>query len=545
MSDTANQTNPAGEPADDLADRAVYIGQWAALRPDHPAVVVGDGEIVLTYRQLDERSNQVAHALRSLGAGAGSSIGYLLDNDEHVLEVWWGGMRSGVHITPINFHLTAPEVDYIVRDSGVRVLFFSSRLAGVVARALAERPDVALVSVGVTAPDESSASPVPGQLDYETLLAAQPVAPVDPEIAGGVMFYSSGTTGYPKGIKAALSGGGPDDGTSLMKYCATHYRLRRGAVLLSPGPLYHAAPVAWTAAMQTVGGTSVIARRFDAEQTLAMIQNQRVTHLQLVPTMIKRILDLPAETLARFDLSSLEMIWHAAAPCPIPLKQRAIEYFGPIIWEYYSGSEGGGTMISSAEWLERPGSVGRHWSGGTVRVLDPTTHEELPAGEAGLIYFEPISVHRFAYHNDQAKTDEAFHNGLFTLGDIGYLDADGYVFLTDRKSNTINSGGVNIYPQEIENVLSEHPKVHDVAVFGIPHEEMGEQVIAVIELTDGVAGSEALKAEFTEFCRQSLAGYKVPRRIEFEASLPRDANGKLYKRRLRDPYWVGHASKVI
>jgi long-chain acyl-CoA synthetase len=297
--------------------------------------------------------------------------------------------------------------------------------------------------------------------------------------------------------------------------------------------------------MHTIGATSVVMRRFDAAEALRIIEHQRITHAQFVPTMFQRILKLPEEVRRRSDLSSLQAVWHAAAPCSIHLKRAMIDLFGPVLWEYYAGSEGGGTIISSAEWLERPGSVGRHWSGGTIRVLDPVALEPVPPGVSGLIYFEPVSIHRFQYHNDPGKTAAAYHEGLFTLGDIGYLDEDGYLFLTDRKSNTIISGGVNIYPQEIEDVLTEHPTVADAAVFGVPDEEFGEQVMAVVELVDASAAGVELAEDLERHCRERLAGFKVPRRLEFTDALPRDSNGKLYKRRLRDQYWEGHESNII
>ena len=297
--------------------------------------------------------------------------------------------------------------------------------------------------------------------------------------------------------------------------------------------------------MQTIGSTAVIMRRFDAEATLAIIDHQQITHVQFVPTMFQRILALPDAVRARYDMSSLQAVWHAAAPCAVHVKQAVIDYFGPVVWEFYAGSEGGGTIISSEEWLERPGSVGRHWTGGTITILDPVSLEPLPVGEPGLIYFEPLQIHRFEYHNDPDKTKNAYHDGLFTLGDIGMLDDEGYLFLTDRKSNMIISGGVNIYPQEIEDVISQHPAVTDVAVFGIPNEEFGEQVMAAIQLVHPAEAGPAMASEIERHCRSLLAGFKVPRRIEFFGELPRDANGKLYKRRLRDQYWQGHSTRIV
>ena len=519
----------------------VYLGQWAEAIPDREALIIGDGEVVLTYAELEARSNQVAHAIRALGLEVGDGLAIMLDNNETFVELWWGGMRSGTYMTPINWHLTASEVEYLLADSQAKVLVFQERLAPVVAKALAAAPHILPLVVG----DPESVFEVPGVRSYEELVSAQPTGRIEPEAAGGIMFYSSGTTGKPKGIRPPLSGGGPDDGKSLMRYVGQRYGVREGARYLSPGPLYHSAPITWTTSMHTLGSTSVVMRRFDAEQALALIDHQKITHVQFVPTMFQRIANLPDEVKAKYDLSSIEAVWHAAAPCPIHLKRQMVDLFGPVLWEYYAGSEGGGTIIGTEEWLERPGSVGRHWTGGTIKILDPVSHEEMPTGEEGLIYFEPLAIHRFEYHNDPDKTSDAYHGDLFTIGDIGKLDEDGYLYLTDRKSNMIISGGVNIYPQEIENVLSQHPAIADAAVFGVPHDEFGEQVMAAIQLQDPTAAGPDMSAEIERYCRESLAGFKVPRRIEFFDELPRDANGKLYKRHLRDRYWEGRDSKII
>lgn len=532
-----------------MTEDRVYLGDWAVGDGDRVALVIGDGEESYTYRQLDERSNQVAHGMRSLGLNVGDGVAMMLDNSAAFVEVWWAGMRAGIFLTPINWRLTAREVRYLLLDSGAKAVFVHARLLPIVAAALADRTGVTVVVVdgtdGVDAgPVNASAAPA-GMVAYEELVGSSPTTRLSPEVAGGIMFYSSGTTGQPKGIRPPLSGGPPDDGTSLMRFVAQRYGVPEGARYLSTGPLYHSAPISWTTSMHTIGSTAVVMRRFDAEEALRIIDHQRITHVQFVPTMFQRILNLPADVRARYDLTSLQAVWHAAAPCSVHLKRAMIDLFGPILWEYYAGSEGGGTIISSPEWLERPGSVGRHWTNGTIRVLDPVSLAPLPAGEPGLVYFEPVSIHRFRYHNDPTKTDAAYHDGLFTLGDIGYLDAAGYLFLTDRKSNTIISGGVNIYPQEIEDVLTEHPAVTDAAVFGVPDEEYGEQVLAVVELVNPGAGSPALAADLNAHCRDRLAGFKVPRRMEFTDALPRDNNGKLYKRRLRDQYWDGHDSKLV
>ncbi len=528
-----------------MTDDCVYLGDWAKVEPDRQALVVGDGDEVRTYRDLDERSVRVASALRGLGLTVGDGVAMMLDNSAAFLEVWWAGMRSGLYLTPINWHLTAREVRYLLTDSGAKAVVVHARLVPVVLDALGDEPSA--ITIIVVGPGDRPAAAI----DYEELVAGADATTAAPEVAGGIMFYSSGTTGLPKGIRPPLSGGPPTDKTSLMHYVGQRYGVPHGARYLSTGPLYHSAPISWSSSMHTLGSTAVVMHRFDAEESLRLIERQRITHVQFVPTMFQRILNLPDDVRTRYDLSSLQAVWHAAAPCSVRLKRAMIGLFGPILWEYYAGSEGGGTIISSPEWLERPGSVGRHWTGGPIIVLDPATREPVPAGEPGLVFFESLAFHRFQYHNDPVKTASAYHGDLFTLGDIGYVDNAGYLFLTDRMSNTIISGGVNIYPQEIEDVLAEHPAVRDVAVFGVPDDEFGEQVMAVVELhdsdseraDDGDRGS--LIAELQRHARERLAGFKVPRRFGFTDALPRDNNGKLYKRRLRDQYWEGHDSKLV
>jgi fatty-acyl-CoA synthase len=354
---------------------------------------------------------------------------------------------------------------------------------------------------------------------------------------GDWMFYSSGTTGKPKGILRPLPDLSAAEGVSL-RQALNRYGVSDKTVYLSPAPLYHAAPFAFVFSVQSFGGTAVIMEKFDAALALELIERHGVTHSQWVPTMFVRMLKLPRDVRTRFALSSHRVAIHAAAPCPVDVKRQMIDWWGPVLYEYYAGSEGmGATAITSEEWLAHPGSVGRA-SAGILHICDDDGRE-LPAGESGLIYFEQSAI-IFRYHNDEAKTQASRHPGhsnWSTLGDIGYLDTEGYLYLTDRKAYMIISGGVNIYPQAIEDIFVMHPKVADVAVFGIPDEEMGEQVKAVIEPQPGVEPSAALATELVDFARARLARYMVPRSIDFIAEMPRLPTGKLYKRVLRDPYW--------
>ncbi len=496
--------------------------------------MAGTGETV-TYAQLDARSNQVAHLLRSKGVRAGDAISIFMDNNPRYYEILWGAQRSGVRFTCISSKLTAGEVEYIVKDSVSKVLFASAAVAAVALDVAPLIPGVALFMAG-------------GQRDpYEDFEAARdrmPTTPIADESAGSAMLYSSGTTGRPKGVKrAAAATPQPIDTPSpLAELSQALFGMDTDTVYLSPAPLYHAAPLGWSMAIHTLGATVVMMERFDAEQALADIEKYKVTSAQWVPTHFVRMLKLPPETRARYDVSSLKSVFHAAAPCPVPVKEQMIAWWGPIIGEYYAGTEGNGfCFITSDEWLRKKGSVGRGLTA-AVKICDEDG-EELPTRAEGAVYF--AGGGEFEYHNAPEKTAESRNkHGWTTLGDVGWLDEDGYLFLTDRKSFMIISGGVNIYPQEIENLLIAHPKVADVAVVGAPHEEMGEQVVAVVQPAEGIEPGEDLAAELYAFARANLSHVKSPRRIDFMAELPRHATGKLYKRLIRDAYW-GKADATI
>jgi len=513
----------------------MYPAVHAKSTPDKPAyIMAGSGEAV-TFRQLDEDSNRCAQLFRSLGLRSGDGIAFCLENHPRFFEIAWAAQRSGLYYTPISSRLTAAEVEYIVKDCGATV-FLTSRYKQDVAQELRERLP------GVHAKLMLDAT-ISGYESYEEAVASQPAKPVAEELEGQDMLYSSGTTGQPKGVKFPLTGQPAGTPPALLQLVNFLYAANGESMYLSPAPLYHAAPMRFCMAIHRLGGTTVVMEKFDPVRYLELVERYRVTHTQLVPTMFVRMLKLPEEERRRFDLSSLRVAIHAAAPCPIPVKQQMIEWWGPVLHEYYAGTEGNGfTAINSEEWLAHKGSVGRPLLGEAHIVGEDGA--ELPAGEVGTIYFAGGAT--FEYHNDPAKTASSRNEkGWSTLGDIGYVDADGYLYLTDRKANMIISGGVNIYPQEAENVLVTHPKVADVAVFGVPNPDLGEEVKAVVEPIDMADAGPELAQELMEFCQRQLAKYKCPRSIDFEAELPRHPTGKLYKRLLKDRYWEGHSTRIV
>jgi long-chain acyl-CoA synthetase len=506
----------------------------AASRPAAPAVVLGAAGVVTTYAELEDRSARLAGAFRARGLGPGAHVAILMENNRAFLEVLWAAQRSGLHYTAINRHLRAGEVQYVLDDCGATALV-SSEAMGEVIYAL----DLSRIALRVSAEGD-----LQGFERYDDVLAAASPLPSSEEQEGREMLYSSGTTGRPKGVQKELPGTPFGDPTSAPVQIAQGIGMFGGgpdAVYLSPAPLYHAAPLVYSMSMQRLGATVVVMERFDPELCLQLIERHRVTHAQFVPTMFVRLLRLPEEVRRRYDTSSLQMVVHAAAPCPVPIKRQMIEWWGPIIHEYYSGTEDiGGTFITAAEWLEHPGSVGRPTDECHIVGDDGT---ELGPGEIGVVHF--AGGRPFEYHNDPDKTASiADERGWRTLGDMGYLDDDGYLYLTDRKAHMIISGGVNIYPQEAENVLVDHPAVADAAVIGVPDEEMGESVKAVVELVDPSAAGPELAAELLAHCREVLASYKCPSTIDFTTELPRSDNGKLYKRVLREQYWEGHDSLI-
>jgi long-chain acyl-CoA synthetase len=499
----------------------------AATNPDKPAIIMGGSGETITYAELDHRSNQVAQLLRARGIGVGDTVALCMENHPWFFCLTWGFQRAGVHYVAISSRLTAPEIAYILEDSGARLLFGSAYLAKVLDEVATLAGAVPQLRLGC-----------PGEIGAEAALAAMPTTPIADERAGVDMLYSSGTTGRPKGVKLPL----PEDPdiaqmNSLVGLAMMAFGITADSVYLSPAPLYHAAPLRWSMTIHKLGGTVVVMERFEPEAALALIEKYRITDSQFVPTHFVRMLKLPEEVRAQYDISTLKCAIHAAAPCPVPVKQAMIAWWGPVLLEYYAGTEGNGfTFVTSQEWLTKPGTVGRALSG-IVRVCDENG-DEVPRGSEGQIFFEPTEdMVAFEYHNDPAKTQDARNkHGWSSLGDVGYQDADGFVFLTDRKSFMIISGGVNIYPQEIENLLITHPKVADAAVIGAPDPEMGEKVVAVVQPLDMADAGPALAEELMAYLAPQLSRVKMPRQIDFRAELPRELTGKLYKRLLRDEY---------
>ncbi len=505
-------------------------GHHAGIDPDRPAAVAAATGATVTYGELEDRSRRLAGRLHAHGLRPGDHVAVLLDNQPETLVVAWAVFRTGCYLTPVNWHLGADEASYIVGDCGASVLVATANLAEL-ARSVAERVPGLELRIALD-------GDLPGFEPYDNALAATPIDPAD-ELEGSYMFYSSGTTGRPKGVKPAMTGQPFGSGGAFDLLIRGLFGFDGSTVYLCPAPLYHAAPLGWSMAAHRAGATVVVMERFDAEGVLAAVERYRVTHAQFVPTHFVRMLKLPPEARTRHDLSSLRLVVHAAAPCPVPVKRDMIAWLGPIVYEYYSGSEGVGfCTIGPEEWLAHPGSVGRAVLGVPHIVGDDG--EELPVGETGQVWFETPSV--FEYHNDPEKTSAAWDDrGWSTLGDIGHLDADGYLYLTDRVSHMIISGGVNIYPRETEDVLVVHPSVADAAVIGVPDEEMGESVLAIVEPAPGVVAGPELEAELIAHCRASLAAFKCPRRIDFVAELPRLPTGKVRKGELRKQYgsWSG------
>ncbi|MDO8912735.1 MAG: acyl-CoA synthetase [Phenylobacterium sp.] len=506
----------------------------AKTHPDRAAyIMAGTGETV-TYRQLDDRSNQGAQLFRSLGLVTGDVIAILMDNSPRFFEIAWAAQRSGLYYACISSKLTAGEIDYIMKDCAAKLLVTSAGIGPVIDEVPALLPGVRLYMVGdARAPYES----------FEAARDKMPATPVADETAGRDMLYSSGTTGRPKGIKPPLTGGPIDEAGGVANLAAGLFGFKPDSVYISPAPLYHAAPLRWCMAVHQLGGTVIVMEKFDPEAMLALIEKYKVDVGQFVPTHFVRMLKLPEEVRTRYDVSSMRSAVHAAAPCPIPVKEQMLAWWGPVIHEYYAGSEGNGfCYVGPHDWLTHKGTVGRAILGEAKIVGEEG--EELPPRSEGTVYFAGGAP--LTYHNAPDKIAENTNqHGWTTLGDVGWLDEEGFLYLTDRKSFMIISGGVNIYPQELENLLITHPKVADAAVVGAPHEEMGEQVAAVIQPMNWDEAGDALKDELMAFCRANLSHVKSPRILDFMQELPRHPTGKLYKRLIRDAYWGKEGSKIV
>lgn len=494
---------------------------------DKPAIILHPSGTVITFDELEARANRLAHHFRQHGLREGDVVAILMENNEHMHAIMWAARRSGLYYVPINTHLTAAEAAYIIDNSGAKAVVGSAALRTVCEK-LGEHlpnglPDIRLIAD----------ADLDGWQRYPECVADQPDTPIDDEIEGDLLQYSSGTTGRPKGIKRELPHLPPSEVPGLMAMLVSFW-LDPDAVYLSPAPLYHTAPSVWSMQIQAGGITTVILEKFDPEGCLDAIQRYKVTHGQFVPAMFTRMLKLPESVRDSYDVSSLKRVMHAAAPCPVEIKKQMIDWWGPIVDEYYASSEAhGSTLITAEEWLTHPGSVGRPMAG-ALHILDENGNE-LGPNQPGEIYFEGGNT--FEYLNDPDKTAASRHEkGWATVGDIGYLDEEGYLYLTDRRHHMIISGGVNIYPQEAENMLVTHPKVMDAAVFGVPDDEMGQRVKGVVQTVDPADATDAFAEELLSWLRERLAHYKCPKSISFEAQLPRTDTGKLYKQELIAKY---------
>jgi long-chain acyl-CoA synthetase len=516
----------------------MYTGKHARLRPLQPAFIMANSGEAVTYAELDARSNRLAHLFRARGLKRLDHYAIFMENNSRYLEACGAGERSGLYYTCVNSYLTASEVAYIVDNSESRILITSTAKLEVAREALTQCPKVELCIV-VDGASESERI-----VGLQQATAGLPSTPIADECIGTAMLYSSGTTGRPKGILRPLQEHPPAEQMPLFNFLQKLWQYREGMIYLSPAPLYHSAPQAAVNLTLRIGGTVIIMESFDPERYLELVEKWRITHSQLVPTMFSRMLKLPQETRKRYDLSSLETAVHAAAPCPAMVKADMIEWWGPIIHEYYGATEGlGFTACNSAEWLAHRGTVGRVMFG-DLHILDESM-QPCPVGTPGTVWFKTASP--FEYFNDPNKTSEArsADGSMSTVGDVGYVDSDGYLHLTDRATFMIISGGVNIYPQECENLLVTHPKIADAAVFGVPNADLGEEVKAVVQPMPGVLPGADLAEELIAFCNQSLSRQRVPRSIDFEAELPRLPTGKLYKRLLRDRYWGDKTSRIV
>jgi len=508
----------------------------AQTTPDKPALIMAGSGETLTYRQLDALSNQGAQLFRKLGLRTGDCVALFMENNLLYLPICWAAQRAGLYFTCISSRLTAGEVEYIVKDSGAKILIASIGLAKVASEMAALLPGVTFLSVG---------GAIPGFESFEDASGAMPTSPIADETSGLDMLYSSGTTGRPKGVRSPLTGDPIDAPSALLGMVTFLFGFTPDTIYLSPAPLYHAAPLRYSMSVQRGGGTVIVMEHFDAEAALKYIEQYRASASQWVPTMFVRMLKLPDEVRLNYDVSSMKSAIHAAAPCPVDIKRRMIEWWGPVIHEYYAGTEGNGfCYVGSADWLAHPGTVGKPVLG-EIHICGENG-EEMPVGDEGVIYFAGATT--FQYHNDPKKTAESRHPehaDWSTLGDVGKLDSEGYLYLTDRKAFMIISGGVNIYPQEAENLLISHPKVADVAVIGVPNEEFGEEVKAVVQPADWQEAGPALAEELIAYCRERLSPIKCPRSVDFEPELPRHPTGKLYKRLIRDRYWGKRDSRIV
>ena len=513
------------------------LGFWSlAQRDPAPLALVDPGGREWTRGELLAEANRIAHGLRALGLAKGDCVAVVLPNCAEFLAVYLAVTQIGMYLTPINHHLTGPEIAYIVADSSAKVFIGSERFA--------EACRVAAAQGALPATHRFAVGRVEGFRPFAELVAGQPDALPEGRLAGQVMNYTSGTTGKPKGVRRGLVELAPEVIYTLMGGFLAMFGLKPedGNVHICGSPLYHTAVLVFAGSSLHMGHPVVLMDKWTPEEMLRLIERYRVTSSHMVPTQFHRLLALPEDVRRRYDVSSLRAMVHAAAPCPVETKWKMLEWWGDAIWEYYAATEGGGTLCRPDEWRKHPGTVGKAWPNAEIKIFDDEGRE-LASGQTGTVYML-LGNASFEYKDDPEKTRKNRIGSYFTVGDVGYLNEDGFLFLCDRKNDMIISGGANLYPAEIESEMIQHPKVADVAVFGIPHPEWGEEVKAVVELVDGVEPGDAVREEIFEFLRPRLAKMKTPRTIDFIAEMPRDPNGKLYKRRLRDPYWAGRDRQI-
>ncbi len=509
------------------------LGFWALAQedPEHLALVSPEGQEI-SAGELLGRANQLVHALRALGVHDGDVVATLLPNCAEMIEAYLAALQMGIYLVPINHHLIAPEIAYILKDAETKVFIGHERFAeaSIASADQANLTDMARVAVGK----------VDGFASYDDLLAAQPTTLPENRKVGDVMNYTSGTTGNPKGVYRPLSGATPEEAALGLSGILFLFGInpQDDNVHIVGSPLYHTAVLRFGGASINFGHTLVLMDKWLPEEMLRLIEKYHVTTSHMVPTQFHRLLALPDDVRSKYDVSSLRHMIHAAAPCPIDVKHKMIDWWGSSIDEYYAASEGGGTAVTAEEWLTKPGTVGKAWPISEIAIFDDENNRIEEPNVIGTVYMS-MQTGDFEYHHDKEKTDKSRIGKFFTVGDVGLIDEDGYLFLRDRKIDMIISGGANIYPAEIENVLLSHPKVGDAAVFGIPNDDWGEEVKAVIEPAEGIEGNDELAADILAFCADKLAKFKTPKTIDFTDEMPRDPNGKLYKRKLRDPYWEG------